>query len=110
MGNPQAPEGLPLLLCDVDPGIAEHLFKVLPDVLPELVLALIDSLPGDFITPAHEPVVGTKHSVVRFRFIPQLFYQEARAAVRALRLQNNAGDIRTHRVTPSSSYASAESV
>jgi hypothetical protein len=56
MGNPQV--GLALLLSDVDPGIAEHLFKMIPDVLPELVLALIDSLPGDFIAPAHDPWSG----------------------------------------------------
>jgi hypothetical protein len=94
MGNPQATEGQALLLGDLDPGIAEHLFKMIPDVLPELVLALIDSLPGDFIAPAHEPVVGTKHSIVRFRFVPELFDQEVCAALRAFRLQNNAGDIR----------------
>jgi hypothetical protein len=77
-------------------GFPEYLFDLIGEVLPDLVLALIDSLPGNFITPAHEPVIGTQHSVVRFRFVPELFDQEIRAAVRAFRLNNDIGNIRTH--------------
>jgi hypothetical protein len=73
-------------------GFPEYLFDLIGEVLPDLVLALIDSLPGNFIAPAHEPVIVTQHSVVRFRFIPELFNQEVRAALRAFRLNNDIGN------------------
>jgi hypothetical protein len=71
--------------------ILDHLLELVVDMVPDLVLALIESLPGNFIAAAHEPVSATKHSVVRFRFVPELFDQEVRTAVRALRLKNDIG-------------------
>ncbi|HUZ32009.1 MAG TPA: hypothetical protein VMV19_07885 [Xanthobacteraceae bacterium] len=91
------PESAPLLfLRDIETNVSKDFFELIADVLPDLVFALIDSLPGNFIAAAHEPVIGTKHSIVRFRFIPELFDQEVRAAVRAFRLQNETRNITRH--------------
>ena len=76
----------------LEAGIPWHLLDgVVREVLPDLILGLIQSLPGHFIAPAHEPVAGTNHSVARFRFVPELFDEEVRAAVRAFRLKNDIG-------------------
>jgi hypothetical protein len=75
----------------LEAGILDHLLELVVDIVPDLVLALIESLPGNFIAAAHEPVSGTNYSVVRFRFIPELFDQEVRTAARALRLNNDFG-------------------
>jgi hypothetical protein len=76
------------------------MFKMIRDVLPELILALTGSLPSGFIALAHEPVDWTKYSIVRFRFVPKLFDQEFCAAVLTLRLKNEFGNVRSHRVLP----------
>jgi hypothetical protein len=72
----------------VEAGIPDHFLDLIRDVPPDLVLALIDSLPGNFLAPAHVPMNGTKYSVARFRLVPELLDEEVRPAVRALRLQH----------------------
>jgi hypothetical protein len=70
----------------------ERLFGLEADV-PEqssnsidLVIVLIDSLPGDFIAPAYEPVRGTKYDVVRLGLVPKLLDKEVLAALRAFNI------------------------